>query len=74
VGAARTSAVNISGAGHRYGGAYGYGYGARAAAYAGAYAAGAYAGYAYRGTRSSYYSSSECGYVYTRHRRYLACD
>ncbi|RXG90464.1 hypothetical protein [Bradyrhizobium zhanjiangense] len=71
---ARTTAVNIGGAGHRYGGEHGYGYGARAATYAGAYAAGAYAGYGYEGTRSSYYSSSECRYVYSRHRRYLVCD
>jgi len=65
VGAARTTAVNIGGAGYRYGGERGYGYGARAAAYA---------GYAYGGTGSSYYASGECRYVYSRHRRYLVCD
>ncbi|WP_439394584.1 hypothetical protein ACRQ5Q_35630 [Bradyrhizobium sp. PMVTL-01] len=76
VGAARTTAVNIGGAGNRYGGehGYGYGYGARAAAYAGAYAAGAYTGYAYGGARSSYDTSGDCRYVYSRHRRYLVCD
>jgi hypothetical protein len=74
LGSARTTAVNIGGAGYRHSGEHGYGYGARAAAYAGAYAAGAYAGDAYGGTRSSDYSSSECRYVYSRHRRYLVCD
>ncbi|MDA9430209.1 hypothetical protein [Bradyrhizobium sp. CCBAU 51627] len=54
VGVARTTAVNIGGAGYRYGGEHGHGYGARAAAYAGAYAAGAYAGYGYEGARSNY--------------------
>ncbi|KRQ08366.1 hypothetical protein AOQ71_22365 [Bradyrhizobium manausense] len=74
VNAARTTAVNIGGAGYRYGGVHGYGYGARAASYAGAYAAGAYAGYSYGGARSSGYSSSDCYYVYRRHSRYLVCD
>ncbi|UWU94866.1 hypothetical protein [Bradyrhizobium sp. CB1015] len=75
--AARTTALNIGGSGHRYGGEHGYGgygYGARAASYAGAYAAGAYAGYAYGGARSSYDTSGGCRYVYSRHRRYLVCD
>ncbi|WP_192859537.1 hypothetical protein [Bradyrhizobium sp. DOA9] len=79
VSAARTTAINVGHGGfYRYGGVHGYGhgygYGARAASYAGAYAAGAYAGYAYGGARSSYYSSSDCYYVYRRHRRYLVCD
>ena len=78
--AARTTAINIGSAGnYRYGGVHGYGHGARAASYAASYAAGAYAGYAYAGyayggARSSYYASSDCYYVYRRHRRYLVCD
>ena len=70
--AARTTAINIGSAGnYRYGGVHGYGHGARAASYAAGYA---YAGYAYGGARSSYYASSDCYYVYRRHRRYLVCD
>ncbi|TFV71439.1 hypothetical protein E4K64_26660 [Bradyrhizobium frederickii] len=49
-------------------------YGTRAASYAGAYAAGVYAGHAYDDSRSSYYASGNCAYVYRRHRRVLICD
>jgi hypothetical protein len=54
-------------------GRYG-GYGHRAAYAAGAYAAGATAGYTYSRLRDHYTSDSDCYYVYTRYRRVLACD
>ncbi|WP_245003402.1 MULTISPECIES: hypothetical protein [Bradyrhizobium] len=55
----------------RYGG---YEYGHRAAYAAGAYAAGATAGYTYGRSRDGYSSESDCYYVYRRYRRVLACD
>ncbi len=78
--AARTTGVNIGGAGgYRHGSARGDWYAARAASYAGAYVAGAYVGCAYvgcayGGERSSYYSSTDCYYAVRRYRRYLVSD
>jgi hypothetical protein len=62
---------------NRFGGYGRYGeslYGYRAARAAGAYVAGATAGYAYGGSRYGYSSDSDCYYVYRRYRRILVCD
>ncbi|WP_038951229.1 hypothetical protein, partial [Bradyrhizobium genomosp. III] len=55
----------------RYGG---YQYGHRAAYVAGAYAAGASAGYTYGRSRDDYSSDSDCHYVYGRYRRVMVCN
>jgi hypothetical protein len=55
-------------------GSFSHGHGGRRYGYGAAYVAGAYAGYAYGSSNDGSYSTNDCYYAYSRHRRLLVCN